>query len=285
MKKILMSIGCIAIAACLLSTTAWAAGKPITIALNDWAENIAVAHLWKQLLDQRGYQVKLQTAQEGITWMGIARGQMQMNMDIWLPTTDAPYYHRYKNQVNLIGPWFVPARLGLVVPQYSPVNSIPELRQHANEFKVHGSPAIVGIAPGTSEMPMTHRAIKAYHLPMKLINSSEAAMMAALKRAYDKHKNIVVTLWSPHWAWAVYKLKYLSDPKKIYGNGDHLYIITEKDFASKYPKIQRWIKRFHMSTKQLASLEADIKKTNTTQGVKSWMKNHKKLIHSWFQPQ
>jgi glycine betaine/proline transport system substrate-binding protein len=280
-----MGVGCIAIAVYLLTATAWAADKSITIGLNDWAENIAVAHLWKQLLDQRGYHVKLQTAQEGITWAAIARGDIQMNMDIWLPNTDAPYYKRYKNQINLIGPWFIPARLGLVVPKYSPVNSISDLRQHADEFKVHGSPAIVGIAPGTSEMPMTHKAIKAYHLPMKLINSSEAAMMASLKRHYDKHENIVVTLWSPHWAWSRYKLKYLSDPKKVYGNGDHLYVLTEKDFASKYPKVQRWLKHFHLSMKQLSSLEAKIKKTDTKKGVNTWIKNNKKLVHSWFQPQ
>lgn len=267
----------------IVSQSALASGQKITIGLNSWAENIAVAHLWQQLLDTRGYDVTLKTAEEGITWMGVARGQMQMSMDIWLPNTDSAYYKRYKDQVKIIGPWFLPARLGLVVPQYSPIDSIAELREHADEFTVNGSskPAILGTSPGDSEMKMTRRAIKAYDLPMKLINSSQAAMMAGFKRAYDKHQNIVVTLWSPHWAWASYKLKYLADPKKIYGAGDHIYVITQHGFAEQYPDIQRWVKHWHMTQQQLASLEAAIKKSGTDKGVSQWIQAHSDLVDSW----
>ena len=267
----------------VVTPAASAASKSLTIGLNAWAENIAVAHLWKHLLDSRGYHVKLTTAQEGVTWMGVARGQMQMSMDIWLPNTDAPYYKRYKHRVNLVGPWFQEAKLGLVVPQYSPVNTIAGLRKHAKDFKVEETPAILGTAPGDSEMKMTHHAIKAYHLPMKLIASSQAGMMAGLKRAYRHHRDIVVTLWSPHWAWAEYKLKYLKDPKHIYGKGDHIYVITETGFAHKYPKIQRWISHWHMSAHQLASLEDDIKKQGNAKGVDTWIHHNRHLIHQWIQ--
>lgn len=266
-----------------MSQSAWAANQKITIGLNSWAENIAVAHLWKQLLDTRGYSVKLTNAAEGITWTGVAQGNIQMSMDIWLPHTDAAYYKRYKNKVNLVGPWFRRAKLGLVVPQYSPVNTIPQLRTQASKFTVPGQngPAIMGIGAGSSEMKMTRTAIKKYHLPMQLVDASQAAMMTELKQAYDHHRNIVVTLWSPHWAWAKYKLKYLKDPKQVYGNGDHIYVITELGFARKYPKIQRWISHWHMSRKQLGKLEADIKDHGKTAGVKQWINHNSSLVATW----
>ncbi|RIV18583.1 hypothetical protein D2Q93_13945 [Alicyclobacillaceae bacterium I2511] len=52
---------------------------------------------------------------------------------------------------------------------------------------------------------------------MHLIASSSPAMLTALQRAYQQHKPIVVTLWSPHWAFTKYKLKYLSDPQHVFG--------------------------------------------------------------------
>ena len=48
-------------------------------------------------------------------------------------------------------------------------------------------------------------------------------MLAELKRAYAKKEPIVVTLWSPHWAYSDYELKKLKDPKGAWGKGDGVH--------------------------------------------------------------
>jgi glycine betaine/proline transport system substrate-binding protein len=66
-------------------------------------------------------------------------------------------------------------------------------------------------------MQMAEKVLNAYDLDMKLINSSETGMMSALARAYRDRAPIVVTLWSPHWAFAQYDLKYLQDTENDFG--------------------------------------------------------------------
>ena len=65
-------------------------------------------------------------------------------------------------------------------------------------------------------MNLTNKAMKKYDIKLKLVQSSEAALMSELKSIYEK-KPIAVTLWNPHWGFSEFDLKYLKDPKKVYG--------------------------------------------------------------------
>ena len=49
-------------------------------------------------------------------------------------------------------------------------------------------------------MNLTNKAMKKYDIKLKLVQSSEAALMSELK-AYTKKKPIAVTLWNPHWGF------------------------------------------------------------------------------------
>ena len=76
-------------------------------------------------------------------------------------------------------------------------------------------------------------------------------MLAELKRAYAKKEPIVVTLWSPHWAYSNYNLKKLEDPKGAWGKGDGVHTLARKGFARTTPSVGKWLKNFRMSEKQL----------------------------------
>ena len=96
---------------------------------------------------------------------------------------------------------------------YENINSIEDLNAHKDELENK----IVGIEPGSSLMNLTNKAMKEYDIKLKLVQSSEVAMMSELKKAYTKKKPIAVTLWNPHWGFSEFDLKYLKDPKKVYG--------------------------------------------------------------------
>jgi glycine betaine/proline transport system substrate-binding protein len=70
---------------------------------------------------------------------------------------------------------------------------------------------IIGIEPGAGLTMATQRMIKDYGLSdWTLQTSTTAAMLAALKKAVDAKKPIVVTLWRPHWAYSAYPLPWAS---------------------------------------------------------------------------
>lgn len=116
-------------------------------------------------------------------WTGVARGDVDANLEVWLPVTDKPLNDRYKDDIVLKSKWYEGTGLGLVVPSYMKnINSIEDLNAHKDEL----DNKIVGIEPGSSLMNLTNKAMKEYDIKLKLVQSSEAAMMSELKKAYTK---------------------------------------------------------------------------------------------------
>ncbi|NUP20985.1 MAG: glycine/betaine ABC transporter permease, partial [Streptomyces sp.] len=118
----------------------------------------------------------------------------------------------------------------------------------------------------------------------EVVDGSTPAMLAELKRAYAKKEPVVVTLWSPHWAYSDYDLKKLKDPKGAWGKGDGVHTLTRKGFASDNPEVGRWLKDFSMTEQQLTGLESQITKAGKGKeqdAVRTWLKQNPGLLDKW----
>jgi glycine betaine/proline transport system substrate-binding protein len=258
--------------------------KPITIGVNNWAENIAVANMWKLLLDEKGIKVQLQNADKALIYNSVAQGKIDLTFEVWLPSVDKPAFDKVKDKVVRIGPWFKEANLGLVVPDYVAVDSIDQLNADKNLFASSGRPKIVGIDSGSSLMQLTEKAKTAYQLDYDVQSSSESAMVLSLERAIQRKEPVVVTLWKPHWIWSKYKLKYLKDPKNAYGPTDSIYGIETQAFKEQHPDVERWLQQWKMDDNSLGTLMAEIIKqgaTNPEKGAKAWIDANRPLIQQW----
>ncbi len=61
-------------------------GKNISKAVvAGWDDAVASSHLWKVLLEERGYTVDLRDLDIASTFTGVANGQVDLYMDAWLP--------------------------------------------------------------------------------------------------------------------------------------------------------------------------------------------------------
>ncbi|KVU20452.1 hypothetical protein WK69_13370 [Burkholderia ubonensis] len=258
--------------------------NPITIGVNNWAENIAVANLWKVLLAQKGYKVNLQQGDKAIIYSAVAQGKLDLTFEVWLPSTDAAPYNNVKSRVEKIGPWFDKAQLGLAVPDYVKVDSIDQLNAHAAQFGRDGQAAIFGIEAGSGLMKLTEKAKADYGLSYSVLATSEAAMLLALTRAEQRHEPIVVTLWNPHWVWAKYPMHYLKDPKGTFGNPDAIYAIAASNFTHDHPDPSRWLHQWKMDDQTLGSLMNDIRtegETTPEKGVTVWIGKNPALVAQW----
>ncbi len=120
----------------------------IKIAHNNYVENIAVCYLWKQILEEKGYRVELTQTEKAPLWTGVASGNMDMTLEVWLPHTDAPYYEKYKDRVELHEAWYKGTALGLVVPKYmKDVETISDLNRYKDQFKRETIPPLWGLTP------------------------------------------------------------------------------------------------------------------------------------------
>src|SRR3546814_1554596 len=86
-------------------------------------------------------------------------------------------------------------------------------------------------------MQASEKAMKVYKLDdYTLQSSSEAGMLTAISRAYRKKHWIVATVWSPHWLWQKWDMRYLKDPKGALGGEEHIHAFASKQFAGKFPR-------------------------------------------------
>ncbi|MFG2967271.1 ABC transporter permease/substrate binding protein [Streptomyces sp. NPDC048288] len=259
-------------------------GKELKIGYIPWDEGIASTFLWKEILEERGYRVTTTQYTAGPLYTGLATGQLDFETDSWLPTTHAEYWKKYGKQLDDLGSWYGPTSLELTVPSYvKDVNSLADLKNHAAEF----GGKVVGIEPSAGMMGLLKtKVLKEYGLDgtYRVVDGSTPAMLAELKRAYAKKQPILVTLWSPHWAYSDYDLKKLKDPRGAWGSGDGVHTLSRKGFADDNPRVGKWLKDFSMTERQLTGLEAAIQKAGEGReqdAVRSWLKRNPGLVDQW----
>ncbi|MGW3433966.1 ABC transporter permease/substrate binding protein [Streptomyces melanosporofaciens] len=250
------------------------AGAAPKIGYFPWDEDIATTYLWKNVLERRGYKPSIKQYDVGSMFTGMSTGQVDVEFDGWLPVAQKQYWDRYKKNLVDVGSWYDKTSLEIAVPSYvKDVKSLADLKGKSSTFKGK----IIGIEPGTGEMKiLKSKVLKAYGLDKEytVSDGSSPAMLAQLERSYAKKEPVAVVLWTPHWAYSKYKLTKLADPKQAFGASNQLHTLANKNFPKKFPEFNGWLKKWHMTEKELASLEASIQdagKGNEEEGVQKWM--------------
>ncbi|MEU8947168.1 ABC transporter permease/substrate binding protein [Streptomyces sp. NPDC048489] len=256
-------------------------GKKVSIGYIPWDEGVASTFLWKEILEERGFDVDTKQFDAGPLYTSLAQGDVDFETDSWLPTTHAEYWKKYGKQLDDLGSWYGPTSLELTVPSYMKgVDSLEDLKGKAGTF----GGKITGIESSAGMMGLLkNKVLKEYGLDKeyKVVDSSTPAMLAELKRAYAKKQPVVVTLWSPHWAYSDYDLKKLKDPKGAWGKGDGVHTLARKGFAQDNPVVGKWLKNFKLTEKQLTGLEAEINKVGKGKqqdAVRTWLKKNPGVV-------
>ncbi|WP_079526157.1 glycine betaine ABC transporter substrate-binding protein [Halobacillus hunanensis] len=252
----------------------------ISIGQINWAENIAVTNMWKVILENKGYDVTLKNLNMGSTMQALESGDLDASLEIWLPVQDANYLKEFKDTVNFSeATWYDNAKVGLVVPTYvEEVDSVKDLNEHKEMFDSE----IVGFDPGAGTMEVTQQLIKDYDLEYELLSSSEPAMLAEIGKAIENKEPIVAPLWSPHWVFSKYDLKFLKDPKKTYGGVEKIHHATREGFGEDYPEVSQWLKNWKMNDQQIGKLIEYVENSEEPiAGAKKWVEENQKLIGEW----
>jgi len=229
--------------------------KDLTIAVfNGWDEGVAASELWKAILDEKGYNVKLEYADVAPVYQGLADGDYDVNLDVWLPNTHAEYLKTYGDEITELGAWNDKAKNTIAVNADAPIDSLADLAKNADLF----GNKIIGIEPGAGlTLAVTDKTIPAYGLEkMDYQTSSTAAMLTELTAAAKSGENIAVTLWEPHWAYGTFDLKNLEDPDGTLGVAESIHAYGKKDFSTDFPQATKWLAGYKMDLDKLQSLEA-----------------------------
>ncbi|MGG4395574.1 glycine betaine ABC transporter substrate-binding protein [Paenibacillus thiaminolyticus] len=144
---------------------------------------------------------------------------------------------------------------------------------------------IVGIDAGAGIMQATEQAIQEYGLDKwKLIEGSGAAMTAALDKAIKKQEPIIITGWTPHWKFAKYDLKYLEDPKGVYGGDEQIHTIARQGLKEDDPNAHKVLDQFEWTADDMAQVMVAVHDgKNPEEAAKEWVDANADKADKWIE--
>jgi len=119
----------------LLSSPVRAADKGrVELVYVEWTSAVASTNVVRAVLENLGYDVKILPVSAAAMWQAVGSGDADGMVAAWLPTTHANYYRRVKGKVKDLGANLTGTRIGLVVPDYVNIDSIPQLKDNVGKF-------------------------------------------------------------------------------------------------------------------------------------------------------
>lgn len=218
--------------------------------VDGWAEGVAMTKVATEILVENGYKIEIKKAAVDLIFASLANGDVDVFMDTWLPVTHQDKIARFEGKMESLGINYNNAKIGLVVPKYVSINSIEELNANAEKFDKN----IVGIERGAGITVKTDEVIENYNLTLNHLNSSGVAMLSELQKAIKENRWIVVTGWAPHWKFGRFDLKFLEDPKNIYGASERIETYVRKGFKTDDAFASNFFENFHLNEVQMANL-------------------------------
>jgi len=142
---------------------------------------------------------------------------------------------------------------------------------------------IIGIDPGAGIMKATSKAIEEYGLSdWKLIEGSGAAMTATLAKDIKAKKPVIITGWTPHWMFSKYDLKYLDDPKKVYGEAEEIHTVARKGLKEDEPTAYEFLDRFEWTSDEMGEIMTAIEEgAKPEDAAKKWAEDHPDRVNEW----
>ncbi len=259
------------------------AQDPVELGYVLWDSEIASTHVVAAvLMDDLGYDVNLTSVDAGPMWTGVARGDFDAIVAAWLPATHEAFWNEYGDDLVDLGPNLEGADIGWAVPTYVEADSITELNDHVDAFNGE----VIGIDPGAGLMAASDRALEHYGLDFILLDGSDAAMTAALDRAYNQQQPIIVTSWRPHWMWAAYDLKYLEDPDGIFGDAETINTVVNAEWAENAPAdVMAFLDNFYWTGEDMGAVMLSITQEDMEpmDAARAWIADNRDIVDGWLQ--
>ncbi|SDJ93443.1 glycine betaine/proline transport system substrate-binding protein [Billgrantia gudaonensis] len=202
-----------------------------------WTDITATTALTTEVLEAMGYETRVDTVSVPIAYSGMKNDDFDVFLGNWMPSMASisdPYVE--DGDVDRLGANLEGAKYTLAVPQYvydAGVTSVEDLAEHADEF----DSAIHGIEAGNDGNQLIQDMIDddAFGLgDWRLVDSSEAGMLAELSARVPDENWMVFLGWEPHPMNTNFDMAYLEGADDYFGpdlGGATVYTNTRGGYA------------------------------------------------------
>lgn len=288
--------GLTALAACctlsLFSTSLLAddaSCKNVRIGAVGWTDVVATTAVASELLQGLGYETKQTQASQQIIFAGIQKGQIDAFLGYWKPIMDdniKPFLDAGAVKVAA-EPSLDDAVAVLAVPSHTADKGLKTLADIA-KFKDQLDGKIYGIEAGSGANTAIQKMIDSNQFGLggfKLVESSEAGMLAAVGRAVRNEKPVVFFGWKPHPMNLSMQITYLTGTEDVFGPNDGaatVSTVTAPDYAERCPNANRLLTSLRFTSQQEAELMQPIMdRKQPAQVARDWIKANPQVVEAW----
>lgn len=254
--------------------------KPtINFGVTNWTSTVPPTKIAGKILENMGYKVKETNADAGSVYTGLANGDLDVFMDSWFPA-QRQYIEKYSDSIESISVSYDNANSGMVVPKYmEDINDVSDLK--GKEDIVNNE--MFAIGAGDPAMQDMEKVIDFYDLDLEMVNSSEAAMLAAAEGKMKEEKPVLFYGWRPHSMFDKYDLKILTNKEATAEKGlfdkSTIHIIANKKFEEKAPEAYKFLSNWSISMEDMEKMIAKIDNGKDPDDVtQAWIDNHQDKI-------
>ena len=291
MKSMIKAVGCAALL--VAANTTWAAEpaqcQNVRMGSVNWTDVVASSAIAEAVLDGLGYKVKQTSASQQIVLAGMADKQLDVFLGYWQPTMQPvakPYLD--KQQIDVI----TPATLGdaqstYAVPTYVYDGGLKTFADIA-KFKDKLDNKIYLIEPGSGSNRITAKMIADDKFGLKgfqIVESSEAGMLTAVKRAIKRKQWVVFFGWKPHPMNLQIDMKYLTGSDDVFGPNEGaatVSIMTAGGYQQQCTNVAKLLHNLSFTSEQVSQvMEPILDRTQPVDAAKAWLKAHPEPLQKW----
>lgn len=254
-----------------------------------WSDIAATTGLATVVLEGLGYRPSTTLASVPIAFSGIKSKQIDAFLGYWNPSMTVliePFVKAGQIKV-LERPNLVGAKYTLAVSADAGEGGIKSFADIAKYHKeLDGK--IYGIESGNDGNALIQRMIDKNEFGLKgfkLIESSEAGMLAEVQRSARLKKWIVFLAWEPHPMNVQVKMKYLEGGDTVFGPNygeAKVYTATAPDYQTRCPNAAKLIGNLQFSTEIENQVMASIlDKANPVVAARNWLKKNPAILQQW----
>ncbi|UTW06293.1 choline ABC transporter substrate-binding protein [Pseudomonas benzenivorans] len=293
MKSLKLVAGCCL--ATLFSSSLMAAEdascQTVRLGAVGWTDVVATTAVATELLQSLGYKTTETQASQQIIFSGIQKKQIDAFLGYWKPLMDdniQPFLD--KNAVKVKEqPSLADGISSLAVPSYTAEAGLKTYADIA-KFKDQLDGKIYGIDPGTGANTTIQKMIDSNQFGLggfELIESSEAAMLAAVGRAVRNNKPVVFFGWKPHPMNIKMDLTYLTGSEDVFGADEGLatvWTVTAPDYAQRCPNVDRLLTNLKFTAAQESQLMEPIMARESPDKVaREWLKANPQVVETFLE--
>lgn len=265
--------------------------KTVRFADVGWSDIAATTGLASVVLEALGYQTSVTMASVPIAFTGIKSGQIDAFLGYWYPSMTPiiePFVKagqvRVLEQPNLVG-----AKYTLAVPASlydKGLKTFADIARFHKELdgKLHGiEPGNDGNALIQGMIDKNEFGLKAF----KLVESSEAGMLAEVQRAARSGKAIVFLGWEPHPMNVQLKMKYLEGGDAVFGPNlgeAKVFTAIPSNYEARCANVAALLKNLRFSTDiENAVMLSILDKAKPRDAARAYLKKNPQPLAAWLQ--